>query len=408
MNIAVYDPPDKRHQYVTEMYFDPLLKWLHGCGIMAPYLMDLTSAAGYTVLINADHLTPDVIAGLRDNGNRIVGFSCTDSSYVSQACREGKNLRHVDLMFMLTGIQNTNIGHEVVMTPDFKLGLEWRQFLPPDDWSVFNSMRVQGRLQSLPYVHWHKQPSIVPQEYGQRSQKALIRGGHHMRRFLLCLELMKHDKLDVNSGFYTAPYFRDDMNPQFRYCDDCRRQFSKHGYYPISANPPGCLNPHCLDLDVSNLGEWNNKCPHSFFRLAKQLGADMKQVEKLMNAQWLRAEDHLAMLSRITFTSDLKWLFSIYAAQRFWDAAMSGCINVLPSRTMDQDYFPVMEEGIHYLTYQENFIGLDADFWVDEIEYMGVAANAYVLYNKWIKATDYALNTNLLAHIWERIEEHCS
>lgn len=412
MNIVFFDPPGPlQHQYLTDMFFATLKAWLKDKQPCTWGIADnIHTCTGSVVILNADHLTPDVISGLRDNGNRIVGFSCIDSSYIAQPCREAENMKNVDLIFALTGLQTVNKGQEVVMTPDFKLELEDRTFLPEKDWEVFDSMRKSGRLQSLPYVQWEKQPSVSPRPYGERSQKAIIRGGHHMRRFLLCLELMKHELLDVNSTFYTAPYFADSMVPQFRYCGQCRSSFHSHGSFTLSgfACSPDCTNPHAKALNVSNLGEWNNRCPSSFFKLAQKLNAPMKQVEALLNGRWIRQEEYLSMLSRITFTSDLKWLFSIYAAQRFWDAAMAGCVNVLPSRTAEQEYFPDIQPDIHYLTYQEDMSKLGEEFAIDEKIYNYVSGNAREVYETWLRATDYAINTRLLQHIWKRVEEFCS
>jgi hypothetical protein len=346
---------------------------------------------------------------LKNNGNKIVGFSVTDSSYVSQACRSGHDLQNIDLMFMLTGIQKVNEGHEMVVDKDFNIQLEKRQFLPEEDWSVFNSMRIAGRLKSLPYVHWERQPNVEAKPYNLRSQKALIRGGHHMRRFILALKLMEIDRLDINSGFVTSPYFQDDMNPQFRYCDDCRAIWKPGRYYSYwnGHSAQKCTNPMFLnDMNLSDLGAWNNRCPQSFFAAAMKLAGDVRieDVELLLNARWLSAKDHLEMLARITFTSDLKWLFSIYAAQRFWDAAMVGCINLLPIRTMDQDYFPTIANGDHYWSFTEDFSVIEQESQINEAEYNHISKSTLALYDQWMRPTDYAINTNLLKHIFNCIE----
>lgn len=127
-----------------------------------------------------------------------------------------------------------------------------------------------------------------------------------------------------------------------------------------------------------------------------------------MNARWLPQREHLEMLSRITFTSDLKWLFSIYAAQRFWDAAMVGCVNLLPSRTADQDYFPEMYPGEHYLTFGENLNGLELESESDKKLYGEVSANAKALYDSYMRPTDFSIGTPILKHIFDRIEEHAT
>lgn len=407
MTIVIYDPRTSQHQYLTEMYFAPMIQYASRNQIVIKDASSLSEIKNSTVLALADHLNPFHIDTLKNNGNKIVGFSVTDSSWVSQCCREGVHLQKIDLMFMLTGIQKVNHGMEMIVKPDFTIGVEPRQFLPDEDWGVFNAMREAGRLQSLPYVHWERQPSVEGRPYSTRNQQALIRGGHHMRRFILALKLLEIDKLDCNSGFVTEPYFQDSMNPQFRYCDSCRAEWKHRRKYP-SGNPTShsCTNPMARPLDLSDLGAWNNRCPQSFYDVANILGVPPAKAESLLNARWLTQQQHLEMLARITFTADLKWLFSIYAAQRFWDAASVGCINLLPSRTADQDYFPKMEAGVHYELFDEHLNSLQGDCIITGAGYDGIAPNAKALYDEWMRPTDYSINTNLLIHIFAKIEEH--
>jgi hypothetical protein len=161
---------------------------------------------------------------------------------------------------------------------------------------------------------------------------------------------------------------------------------------------------------LGDIGQWNNRCPRSFYWMAeefqKQHGpVDMNHVEKMLNARWLHPQEYMDMLSRITFTSDYKWVHSIYAPQRFWEAASAGCINILPERTNDQVYFPLMEEGVHYLTYDESMGDLNTEARIDEKRYNDIAGAARELYTKWIEATEYTINNNLLAHIFGEINE---
>jgi hypothetical protein len=421
VRLVFYDPRPFRNDYLSPTYFQPMRQWLHANShtVIETDLLEKTHNA--VVLAHGDYLTPDSIATLKNNNCKIVGFSVTDSSWITQSCRSGSVLKDVDLMFALTGIQKVNEGHEIVVDQNFNISLEKRSFLPPDDWSVFDAMRKAGRIQSLPYVHAERQPDIPSRPYSERSQKVLIRGGNHARRFVLALMLMRKDLLDTNSGFVTGPYFAQGMEPQFRYCDECRWDYEEH--HRARHLPPAehCNSPAYNPYDglatiyeMHDLGRWNNRCPRSFYWLAEQFekrhGAiDKIALEKLLNAQWLPAKDHLEMLARITFTSDLKWLFSIYAAQRFWDAASVGCVNLLPARTMDQDYFPVMNRGEHYIVYFENIAYFtDKGLLFTEAEYNSVSSAARALYTEWIQATDYALNTNLLRHIFEQIERHCT
>lgn len=233
-----------------------------------------------------------------------------------------------------------------------------------------------------------------------------------MRRFILALKLMEIDRLDINSGFVTEPYFQDSMNPQFRYCDECRKVFKAFNkYYAccLMGNHNDCTNPNLSSMDLSDLGSWNNKCPQSFYSAAHRISPSCyQQTERLLNARWLTQQQHLEMLARITFTSDLKWLFSIYAAQRFWDAAMVGCVNLLPYRTADQEYFPKMNPFEHYRAFREDFKLLPFDSEIDERTYNQTSTAAMALYNDYMRPTDYAIGTPIIRHIFDKIEEHAS
>lgn len=401
--IAIYDPIPHGNAYAT--FFLNALRAYTTIGTVH----ELSEARNCTLLLLSDYLKPEVILMLKNNGCKIVGFNVTDSSYISQVCRYASELPLVDLMFMVSGIQRTNDGHEIELDPDCSVRLQPRQFLEPEYWAVFDKMREDGKLHSLPYIHWDKQPGITPQPYRLRSQKAFIRGGGHMRRIILALKLMSRDLLDVNSGFMLRPYFSDDMNPQFRFCDGCRARYKRDGRFVFSmeTSTSECNSPAPWKTEnpFDNLSMWNNRCPESWANLAIRFkqGANMRIWEHMLNASWLSAEQHLGMLSRITMTSDLKWIFSIYAPQRFWDGAMAGAINVLPSRTKDQDYFPEMSPGQHYLTFKEDMQSLEQDFHIEETGHERISEQARRLYEKWIRATDYPINTNLLHHMMERI-----
>lgn len=411
MTFALYDPLPNINAYTT-FYFGAIQAYAAHNGKTVTPISKLEDVRNCTLFTPTDYLTDETIQMLKNNGVRIVGFNVTDSSYISGACRYAVSLSMVDLIFMLSGVQTKNEGFEMVVKPDFTIGLEKRQFLVESAWQVFDYMRKAGRLQSLPYVHWEKQLPMEGRPYNLRSQKVLIRGGHHMRRFLLALKLMQHDLLDCNSGFHPAPYFADSMTHQFRYCAECRRIFKQHGYYPHTAANAGthCENPMWQDgvADLSEPGLWNNRCPRSFFTVAEKFGADMAAVERLMNGQWLGQKEHLGLLACITFTGDLKWLFSVYAAQRFWDAASVGCINFLPERTNDQEYFPEMTEANHYLTFSERLDYLKNETHISEELYNQVSSNAKSLYELWIKPTEFAINTDLLKRIFKTTELLCN
>lgn len=411
MTFAVFDPLPSRNEYCS-FYLKALQAYGEKNGKPVTAVAKLEATKNCTLFVLTDYLTDGTIQMLKNNGVRIVGFNVTDSSYISGACRYAVSLSMVDLIFMLSGVQTKNEGFEMVVNKDFTIGLEKRQFLVESAWQVFDYMRKAGRLQSLPYVHWEKQLPTEGRPYNLRSQKVLIRGGHHMRRFILALKLMQPDLLNCNSGFHPAPYFADSMTHQFRYCAECRRIFKQHGYYPNTAPNAGthCTNPmwqHGV-VDLSEPGQWNNRCPRSFFAVAEKFGADMGAVEKLLNGQWFGQKEHLGLLASITFTGDLKWLFSVYAAQRFWDAASVGCVNFLPERTNDQEYFPAMLNWNHYLTFNEGLDFLGDETRISEGLYNQISSEAKSAYETWIKPTEFTINTNLLHRIFRTTELLCN
>lgn len=410
MKLLLYDPPPVRNDYLSTMYFGPMQEFAARV-LKRPVerIGAFDEARNSVVLCHSDHLPPGAIATLKSNGCKIAGFSINDSCWITDSCRAGKWLGLIDLMFIVAGMQKVNTGREVTMDENFNIVLEERKFLPDEDWQVFNSMRVSGRLQSLPYVHWERQPEVAPVPFRHRSQKVLIRGGHHMRRYLLALRLIEHGLLDINSGFVTSYYFQDSMNPDFRFCDECRREFKRHGRAPYvpRRTADACRSPAGSGeaWDVSNLGLWNNRCPRSFYWMAEKfIKRCPPEVETLMNAAWLSQREHLGLLSRIAFTADFKWIFSIYAAQRVWDAASVGCVNFLPERTIDHEFFPAMLPGVHYIPFGEDLNSLPTDIQISESHFNAISGAMGATYDQWLKATDFGISTNLLRHIFEKIE----
>lgn len=418
MTLSIYNPQPFCNDYFSKLWVPALRKYAEQIGEPIKMVTDLNSVSGGAAVLLTDHLSQDRILMLKGAGCKIIGFNVTDSSSISGAIRHVPALQLVDLIFSLTGIQKVRTGQEFFVDDDFNVSLREAEFLGDEDWHVFDYMRRSGKLQSLPYVPWTAPPEVPRQPYNQRSQKVLIRGGGHARRFVLALFLLRKGLLDTNSGFVLHPYFDEDMNPQFRYCDDCRKEFRANGRakYYTNRHSIGCNSPAARDSGdtcdwiLSDLGQWNNRCPRSFFWMAERFSqrhgaVDMNEVEKLLNARWLDPKDHQAMLARITFSSDLKWLHSIYAPQRFWEAASAGCINVLPTRTMDQEYFPKMEAGRHYMVFEETFKNLELAFQVDEQQYNEISANARALYDQWIAPGRLGVNERLLAHIFDEVRQ---
>lgn len=392
------------------MYFGPMRSFAADNGIEVVEFTPETHGA--IVLCLSDYLTERWIEEIKRNGNSVVGFNVTDSAYVSQACREAHTLRKIDMMFMLSGLQTVNHGYEFILDDNFNVSLETRQFLSSQDWEAFNDMRLAGRMHSLPYVHWNRQPEVHPMSFADRSKKVLIRGGGQLRRFILALFLMKMDGLDINSGLFCRPYFEESMNPQWRYCNSCRESYWRNGgrfHYQPNPQRNDCNSPADWSLNINYHGietKWNNRCPKSFYWMAEQFekrygSLDKHALETLMNGQMLDQGQHLKILSRMAFTADLKWMFSIFAPQRFWDGAMVGAVNYLPKRTFDQEYFPEILPEVHYHEFTEDFHDLKVD--LDEATHQTMAHNARLLYDQWIRPAKYPINTNLLRHIFDTI-----
>jgi len=408
--IAIHDQQAGSHDYLRIMYFHPLFQYLYANGHDVKLITQLDQAKDCIVLTDTDFLTPEAVTKLKNNGCKVIGFNMVDSSVISQHCSE---FWEVDHIFSLTGIQKTNVGREFVIDKEFNVSLEDRKFIPDEQWRHFNMMRLTGRLHSLPYVHWEWLPAINTEPYDRRSQRVLIRGGAHFRRVVLALFLLKLNRLDCNSAFPLHDFFKPEMAEQFRFCQPCQRDFQQDGKYchraPLEREVQ-CTSPAQWggELDLENMGQWNNRCPQSFYWLAEKFKArygdiPSSDLETLFNGKFVDTQTHLSILGRMALTADLKWLHSIYAPQRFWDGAYAGAVNLLPSRTNDQEYFPHIEEGEHYITFQENFQSLEEEAQISKERYEHISANTRSLYEQWIKPTDYAINTNLLKHIVNKI-----
>ena len=410
--IAIHDPAPPFHDYLNIMYLRPMLEYATAENIPCKLISELSHAHNDTVCVDTEYLTPENIDLLKNDGNRIIGFNIVDSSHLAQCSRE--NPLPVDLIFSFTGLQTTNRGKEFVIDQDFNVTLEERQFMEPEQWTRFDFMRSMGRLLSLPYVHWERQPLFIKQPYSNRSPKVLLRGGAHMRRVILALFLLKYGLLDEASGFPLMDYFKESMAEQFRFCKPCRNEVHRcGGKYPHrtpSLHRFECTSPAKWggELDLENMGLWNNRCPESFYWLAEKFGQNHgylldDRLERLLNCEWLEQTEHLSTLGSTLFTADCKWLHSIYAAQRFWDGAVAGCINLLPERTADQEYFPAMQPTVHYKTFREDFSQLEQEAQISKDEYESISHNAEELYKHWMQPSDYAISTNLLRHIFEHI-----
>jgi len=411
--MIVYDPSPYHNEYASRMFFRPMRMFARDIGIKMEECHDLEQTKNDTVIILTDHLSEERIQKLKNNGCRIIAFNVTDSSYFSNAIRYSPSIGLIDRIFMVSGLPIRNDCTDFVVDPDFTIRPVPAPFLPQKEWETYQFLLTSGRLASMPYVPWDPIPDIPWTPWSQRSQKVLLRGGAHSRRIILAMFLMRMCKLDCNSGVVLTPYFTDDMNPQFRFCDACRTDYRRDGRakYFSGDTAVGCNGPHkeLSGWSLRDLGQWNNRCPRSFYWMAEQFSKkhgpiNMKEMETLLNATWISDKAHQEMLARIAFTSDLKWIHSIYMPQRFWQGAAAGALNILPERTNDQKYFPLMEDGDHYLTFSEQMDILDHDFGqINQALHDHVANNAKSHYEYWIRPSQYPINTNLLTHIFSLI-----
>ena len=100
---------------------------------------------------------------------------------------------------------------------------------------------------------------------------------------------------------------------------------------------------------------------------------------------------------------DFKWIFSIYAPPRFWEAANARTINIVPRFTNTQLHFPDMKDGEHYLSYDVDFSDINELSMIRREQYEYISNNCYKAYNEYIKGTEYIISTKLLEYMFKNI-----
>lgn len=407
MKLAVFDPLPTINDYVLLRFFNPLIQFCHQTGIPVKRIQEPIPESGWTMLCNAHHLTPGLVKHFDDNRCPIAAISCNDSVYLTEGIRPF--FHHIPLLFTISGVQKVNWSKKSVMNPDMTVGTEDVQFLPDEEWSRYEHMRDAGRLLPLPYVPWDRLEEVPIPEH--KTPKILFRGGNHFWRFVAYLHALKAGVAHPASGFLTADYFREDMNPQFRYCKACRSDRKDGGGRMLAIY--GQKQCEC-QLSLEDLAEplkWNNRTPRSFFALTKWFetvhgSVDTPAVEQALNFQRQSAEHHLRAIADAALFCECKWHFSIPFPQRAWEAASVRTVNYAPARAMEQEYFPTWNANEHYAVYSDDFS--DIGHWVDQERLDRIADNAKAQYEEWIKPGEYVTNTNLLRHITERIKECAS
>lgn len=416
MKLAFYEPLPIWNPYVSLMFFTPLIQYCHQNGIPVKRIQEPVPEFGWTMVCNAYHLTAELVAHFDNNRCPIVAFSCNDSAYLTANIQDF--FHHIPLLFTISGVQKVNYSNRSVMNADMSVSLEPVQFLPDEEWNRYDHMRQSGRLLPLPYVPWDRLPDVhIPE---QKTPKILFRGGCHFWRFVAYLHAVKAGVAHPASGFLLRDYFDEKMVPQFRFCEKCRADYLEGGKWmsnsslytqcecsPHQAQYEGdvYVNKEEMEQPLS----WNNRTPRGFFSLAhtfcvKNDGCiPQADVEMALNFQRQSADHHLRAIADAAFFCDMKWEFSIHTAQRFWEAASVGTVNVLPHRAVDQDYFPHLLPDYHYAWFRDDFTGFGTPEWMANNTAI-VAGNAKALYEQWIKPSDYVTNTNLLKLILQEIE----
>jgi len=406
MNVLLFDPSPSRNDYLTRIYFEGLVARSSELGVTVTRIDSLAGITNSVILINGDHLDLETIHRLRNDGNKLIAFDINDNTLLAQSYRDNGLSDMPDLIFKVGGIQKFRVSQDLSVDEDFGFSMMEREFLNEGAWEVYRQLDRQKMLLSLPYVPWgNREWPSVPFE--RRSNNVLIRGGCHIYRFLTFLSLCRSNRAHSKCSFSLRDYFREDMNKQFRFCDSCRTGDQSTGRM-------GCTSPaewggdKVTGLDrYENANHWNNRCPRSFEWLAwkfieKHGYIHIPLVRQALSGKFDAEDEFFRDLSHATFYADLKWLFSIYCPPRFWEAANVRTINLLPSRTNEQEYFPHIITGKHYLTFREDFSGE----WpvVDEEEFGMITGNARDLYEQWIRPGDATISSNLARHIFDQIE----
>ena len=324
----------------------------------------------------------------------------------------------IDIIFKISGLQNKRFGYEVSIGDDLNFGLEERQYMNEQQWVIYCKMREQNRIHSLPYLLWEAFPDRKV-AYSDKIKKVLIRGGNHFYRYILMLNLLKLGAIDCNSNLGVRDYFSLQMHENHRFCDSCIEEHTKKkeiSYEYYLTHKYNCNNKFIhwqgeipLGFFHIDIGSWNNKCLPLFYWLADKIEEkhgplDKVLLQQILNGWRLEGAAFTDLIARYLLYADLKWIHSIYAPPRFWEATAMSTINLVPSRTNDQDYFPAIFDNEHYISFKEDFSDLQSVLKkVTEADYNRITNNCLDLYREWIKPGRYRVPDRLLNYITEVI-----
>jgi len=386
-----------QNEFLQKRFFEPI-----SLCKQIPIIDNVLNVKNSTVLIDAIYLTPDTIDIIKNNSNKIIAFDINDNSAFCCSYYGSEKILEIDHIFKIAGLQRTVSSKEISISNNLEYSTIDVCFMDEINTAIYNRLLNENRLHSLPYVLWFNPPSISVSEYDQRIKLALVRGGHHYQRVHLYLNLLAKGLVDNSSQFNTHAYL-------FQYCGECKEIFNKYGKFPydIMENlKSSCSLPDKKQENYfNNCPNWNNSCTTRYFQLAKQFNQmnskiDIGLLEHALNGYGLPENNFFSTLSSYLFYADYKWLFSIYAPPRFWEAAAMKTISLVPRRMNDQSNFPVLVENDHYITFAEDFSDLSVVCNnISKEKYQHITENCFNLYNRWIKSRDYLLNTNMINYI---------
>lgn len=422
MKIVLHD--QHQNDYLTKVFWDPLIAYGRNHALPIHPVKTTDDVRDSVVILHGDCASPDRILRLKNCGNKLVIFDINDSSYFSSSYIHSPEQDLLDLIFKVSGVPKQNEVNELNLDRNFQIQVSREKYLPDDKWEQFDKIRQSGRIKPLPYALWHP---LVPhgtpnRPWNHRSGKVLLRGGNHFWRVILAYRLMQEGMLDSRSQFATAAYFKPEMERRFQYCDGCRLEKAQHGrsLYDAPLRTKDCTNPStCWHLPGEFFGGpmygkhehgyWNNRCPHSFLHLAKEYERcrgplDKDFLERLLNGDMQHENDFVEDLSQAAFYGDLKWLNTINLPPRFWEAASVGTVSYYTARTADQDYWPHVTEGEHYLTYPEDMGSFDIRD-ISPDRYHGISNAIKDLYETKMRGTEYAISNSLLDYMSQSIRE---
>ena len=401
MKLSFYDPgTPTTNDYLTDIYFDAIRKFCSDRGLLVEDLSDLSTAQNAIILTNAHWLAKGVIPRLKENGNTIISFDINDQTDFTYAVPKDE-IMGIDLIFKASGVQKTKSSFEMEIDNDLNYTMVKKPFLG-GNYDKYFEVVDSGKMLALPHVPW-KEVTAEKTAWTNRKKIALIRGGHHYQRVHLLFQLLSKGFADGLSMFPTSMYVG-------QYCEGCKQIFKEHGKFTFNnLKDTPCRLKYWMK-DFKGDSQWHNQSVPRYFDIAKMFnekygGIDFGLIEKIFNGgfvdNWMNK-----ILSKYILYADMKWIYSIYTPPRFWEAAVAYTINFMAERSNDQEQFPAIKDGVHYLTYKEDFSNLkDVIEAISEEPFDFITHNCFELYDKWIRPGKYKLSENLLQYIISGIEK---